>query len=167
MTRQTNDNVLEAAMELLNENGFEAYAQVLRILLNEAMKLEREDVLNAQLYQRTDDRQGYANGYKPRTLDTRIGKITVDVPQVRGQVRFYPSALERGCRSERALKVAIAEMYVKGISTRRVNDVLEKLCGLQISSTQVSRVARLLDEEILKWNSRPLGRIPYLVLDAR
>lgn len=167
MTQQTNDNVLEAAMELLNENGFEAYAQVLRILLNEAMKLEREDVLNAQLYQRTDQRQGYANGYKPKTLDTRIGKITVDVPQVRGQVRFYPSALERGCRSERALKVAIAEMYVKGISTRRVNDVLEKLCGLQISSTQVSRVARLLDEEILKWNSRPLGRIPYLVLDAR
>ena len=167
MTRQTNDNVLEDAMELLNENGFEAYSQVLRILLNEAMKLEREEVLNAQLYQRTDDRQGYANGYKPRTLDTRIGKITVDVPQVRGQVRFYPSALERGCRSERALKVAIAEMYVKGISTRRVNDVLEKLCGLQISSTQVSRVARLLDEEILEWNSRPLGGIPYLVLDAR
>jgi putative transposase len=167
MTQQTNDNVLQAAMELLNENGFEAYAQVLRILLNEVMKIEREDVLSAQLYQRTDQRQGYANGYKPKTLDTRMGKITVDVPQVRGQVRFYPSALERGCRSERALKVAIAEMYVKGISTRRVNDVLEKLCGLQISSTQVSRVARLLDEEILKWNSRPLGQIPYLVLDAR
>jgi putative transposase len=167
MTQQTDDSVLQAAMELLNDNGFEAYAQVLRILLNEAMKIEREDALNARLYQRTDQRKGYANGYKQKSLDTRVGKITVDVPQVRGDVQFYPSALERGCRSERALKLAIAEMYVKGISTRKVNDVLEKLCGLQISSTQVSRVAALLDEELTQWNSRPLGETPYLVLDAR
>ncbi len=83
------------------------------------------------------------------------------------QTEFFPSALEKGCRSERALKVAIAEMYVKGISTRKVNDVLEKLCGLQISSSQVSRVAGLLDEEMSQWNSRPLAEVPYLVLDAR
>jgi putative transposase len=173
MTSQTDDNKFAAAnkmqevMELLNENGFEAYAQVMQILLNEAMKIEREQALGAQLYQRTDDRRGYANGYKPKTVDTRMGKIIAAVPQVRGDVEFYPSALERGSRSERALKAAIAEMYVKGISTRRVNDVLEKLCGLEISSTQVSRVAKLLDEEIQKWNSRPLGEIPYLLLDAR
>jgi transposase-like protein len=90
----------------------------------------------------------------------------VDVPQVRGDVDFYPSALERGCRSERALKLAIAEMYVKGISTRRVTDVLEKMCGLDISSTQVSRVAKILDEQLEKWRSRLLGEYPYLVLDA-
>ena len=96
-----------------------------------------------------------------------MGRITVNVPQVRGDLKFFPSALEKGCRSERALKVAIAEMYVKGISTRKVNDILEKLCGLQISSSQVSRVAGLLDEETSQWNSRPLGEVPYVVLDAR
>ena len=167
MAHRNNDNKLDAVMEMLIENGFESFADVLRILLNEAMKIEREQALNAQLYQRTDERKGYANGYKPKTLDTRVGKLTVNVPQVRGDIEFYPSALERGCRSERALKVAIAEMYVKGISTRKVTDVLEKLCGLQISSTQVSRVAKVLDEEVEQWNTRKLGEIPYLVLDAR
>ena len=167
MTQQDNDNVLQAAVELLNENGFDAYAQVLQILLDQAMKIERADALGAEPYERSEARRGYANGYKPKTLDTRMGRITVSVPQVRGDLEFFPSALEKGCRSERALKVAIAEMYVKGISTRKVNDVLEKLCGLQISSSQVSRVAGLLDEEVCQWNSRALAQVPYLVLDAR
>ena len=166
MAHQNNDNKLDAVMELLIENGFEGFADVLRILLNEAMKVERDQALGAQLYQRTDTRKGYANGYKPKTVDTRIGKLSVDVPQVRGDVDFYPSSLERGCRSERALKLAIAEMYVKGISTRRVTDVLEKMCGLDISSTQVSRVAGILDEQLNRWRNRLLGEYPYLVLDA-
>jgi len=166
MAHRNNDNKLDAVMEMLIENGFEGFADVLRILLNEAMKIERDNVLGAGLYERTDSRRGYANGYKPKTVDTRIGKLSVDVPQVRGEVAFYPSALERGCRSERALKLAIAEMYVKGISTRRVTDVLEKMCGLDISSTQVSRVAKLLDEQLEKWRERLLGEYPYLLLDA-
>jgi putative transposase len=166
MAHRNNDNKLDAVMELLIENGFEGFADVLRILLNEAMKIEREQALGAGLYERTDTRRGYANGYKPKTVDTRIGKLSVDVPQVRGDVDFYPSSLERGCRSERALKLAIAEMYVKGISTRRVTDVLEKMCGLDISSTQVSRVARILDEQLSRWRNRLLGEYPYLVLDA-
>jgi putative transposase len=166
MAHRNNDNKLDDVMELLIENGFEGFADVLRILLNEAMKIERNQALGAQLYQRTDTRRGYANGYKPKTVDTRIGRLSVDVPQVRGDVDFYPSSLERGCRSERALKLAIAEMYVKGISTRRVTDVLEKMCGLDISSTQVSRVARILDEQLNRWRNRLLGEYPYLVLDA-
>ena len=166
MAHGSNDNKLDAVMEMLIENGFESFTDVLRILLNEAMKIERDHALAARLYERTDSRRGYANGYKPKTVGTRIGKISVDVPQVRGDVDFYPSALERGCRSERALKLAIAEMYVKGISTRRVTDVLEKMCGLNISSTQVSRVAKLLDEQLEKWRNRLLGEYPYLVLDA-
>ena len=166
MAHRNNDNKLDAVMEMLIENGFESLADVLRILLNEAMKIERHQALGAGLYERTAARRGYANGYKPKTVDTRIGKLIVDVPQVRGDVDFYPSALERGCRSERALKLAIAEMYVKGISTRRVTDVLEKMCGLEISSTQVSRVAKLLDEQLEKWRGRLLGEYPYLVLDA-
>jgi len=166
MAHRNNDNKLEAVMELLIENGFESFADVLRILLNEAMKIERHHALGAGLYERTNRRRGYANGYKPKAVDTRIGKLNVDVPQVRGDVGFYPSALERGCRSERALKLAIAEMYVKGVSTRRVTDVLEKMCGLQISSTQVSRVAKTLDEQLARWRNRLLGEYPYLVLDA-
>ena len=157
MAHQQQRNVFEKVMELLIDNGFDSMADVLKILLNEAMKIEREDALAARSYQRTSERKGYANGYKPKT---------VEVPQVRGEVEFYPSSLEKGCRSERALMVAIAEMYVKGISTRRVTGVLEKMCGLEISSTQVSRAAALLDEELEKWRQRTLGEIPYLILDA-
>jgi len=98
---------------------------------------------------------------------TRLGPLELEVPQVRGGVDFYPSALERGVRSERALKLAIAEMYVQGISTRKVTQVLEQLCGLEISSTQVSRCAQLLDGELEQWRQRPLGEMEYLVLDAR
>jgi len=166
MAHRNNDNKLDAVMEMLIENGFESFADVLRILFNEAMRIERGHALGAGLYERSDARKGYANGYKPKTVDTRIGKLMVDVPQVRGDVDFYPSALEKGCRSERALKLAIAEMYVKGISTRRVTDVLEKMCGLDISSTQVSRVAKLLDQQLEKWRNRLLGEYCYLVLDA-
>jgi len=166
MAHRNNDSKLDDVMELLIENGFEGFADVLRILLNEAMKIERDQALGAQLYERTQARRGYANGYKPKTVGTRVGNLCVDVPQVRGDVDFYPSALERGCRSERALKLAIAEMYVKGISTRRVTDVLEKMCGLEISSTQVSRVAKILDEQLEKWRGRLLGEYPYIVLDA-
>lgn len=166
MTRRRNDNTIEAVMELLNENGFDGYAEVLGILLNEAMKIERDDVLGAGPYERTESRRGHANGYKPRTLDTRMGRVKLNVPQVRGDVEFYPSALEKGCRSERALKLAIAEMYVRGISTRRVTGVLEKMCGLEISSSQVSRAAAMLDEQLAKWRSRRLGEYPYLIVDA-
>ena len=166
MAHRKQGNAFNDVMELLIENGFDGMADVLRILLNEAMKIEREDALAAGAYQRTPDRKGYANGFKPKTVDTRIGRFAVDVPQVRGDVEFYPSALEKGCRSERALKVAIAEMYVKGISTRRVTGVLEKMCGLDVSSTQVSRAAKMLDEELNNWRNRKLGEYPYLILDA-
>jgi len=149
MTQGKENNLLATLMQMVNENGLEAVAETFRILLNEAMKIERDQSLGAGLYERTDNRQGYANGYKPKALDARAGKLLVNIP--RGGVQFYPSALEKGCRSERALKLAIAEMYVQGVSTRRVTDVLEKMCGLSVSSTQVSRVAQILDEELEKW----------------
>jgi transposase-like protein len=88
------------------------------------------------------------------------------VPQTRG-VEFYPSALEKGVRSERALKLAVAEMYVQGVSTRKVAAITEQLCGLEVTSSQVSRAAQALDEELEAWRSRPIGETPYLILDAR
>lgn len=153
-------------LELLIDHGCEGFARALEVLLNEAMKLERSHVLGARPYERTPDRQGHANGFKPRTLHTRVGTLQLEVPQTR-DVPFYPSALERGRRSERALLLALAEMYLQGVSSRKVTKVLEELCGSQVSSTQVSRAVRQLDAELTAWRERPLGEMPYLLLDAR
>ena len=166
MTREFESNVMNEVMELIAEQGLDGMADAYRILLNEAMKAERAAVLGAGHYERAEGRKGYANGYKPKTIAARIGNITVQVPQAR-DIEFYPSALEKGIRSERALKLAIAEMYVQGVSTRKVQAVMEKLCGLEVSSSQVSRAAKMLDEELDKWRERPLGAFPYLILDAR
>jgi transposase-like protein len=92
--------------------------------------------------------------------------ITFDVPQVR-EGGFYPQALEKGLRSERALKLALAEMYVQGISTRKVAAITEELCGFAVTSTQVSRASALLDEQLTQWRERPLEAMKYLYLDAR
>jgi len=159
--------VFETVMELLTDAGFDGFAEAFRLLVNQAMRIERSDALAARPYQRTDARKGHANGYKPKTVATRIGPIPLEVPQVRGDVEFYPSALDRGVRSERALKLAVAEMYVQGVSTRKVTEVLRQLCGLDVCSTDVSRAAGLLDEELQQWRTRPLGEIPYVILDAR
>ena len=166
MTHLTQTTALDEIGQLLAEQGFDGLADALRVLLNEVMKLERAAVLGAGPYQRSDDRKGYANGFKPKTVQTRVGALTLAVPQTRG-VEFYPSALEKGLRSERALKLAVAEMYVQGVSTRKVAAITERLCGLEVTTAQVSRAAQALDEELEKWRSRPLGETPYLILDAR
>jgi putative transposase len=166
MAHQSESNVVDTVVQLLCESGLSQMAEAVRIMLNEAMRLERSRVIEAKPYQRTESRRGYANGFKPKTLDTRLGAITFEIPQTRN-VEFYPSALEKGVRSERALKLAIAEMYVQGVSTRKVTEVMQQLCGLDVSSTQVSRATQLLDEELNAWRQRPIGEIPYLVLDAR
>lgn len=153
-------------LELLIDHGFQGMAQAMQVLVNEAMKLERSQVLGAKLYERTAERRGYANGYKPKTVRTRVGAMELAVPQARG-VEFYPSALERGTRSERALALAVAEMYLQGVSTRKVTAVMEQLCGLEVTSMQVSRAVAALDDELTKWRERPLGEIHYLLLDAR
>jgi len=167
MAHVADSTALETVLQVLTQEGFEGLAEAIRILINEAMKVERSAVLQAQPYERTGQRRGYANGFKAKTVATRLGSLTLEVPQVRGDVQFYPSALERGVRSERALKLAVAEMYVQGVSTRKVTAVMEELCGLEVSSTQVSRAAALLDQELEAWRKRPLGEISYLILDAR
>jgi transposase-like protein len=114
------------------------------------------------------ERTDYANGFKPKTVMTRVGELTFDVPQVRGG-GFYPSALEKGSRTEQALNIALAEMYVQGVSTRKVITVLQALLGpeVAISSTQVSRAAESLDAGLAVWRERPLDETPYVFLDAR
>ena len=92
------------------------------------MQAERQKYLQAGRYERTPERSGHANGYKPKTVKTRLGEITFDMPQVR-EGGFYPEALEKGLRSERALTMTLAEMYVQGVSTRKVAAITEQLCG--------------------------------------
>ena len=152
--------------EDLVEKGLEAVPEMMRVLINQAMQVERSKYLQADEYERTEERKGHANGYKPKTVRTRMGEITFSVPQVR-EGGFYPSALEKGLRSERALTITLAEMYVQGVSTRRVKVITEQLCGVEISATQVSRATAQLDEVLQEWRERPLGEISYLYVDAR
>ena len=166
MTHQEQSTPFHELVQLLAEHGFDGMAQAIEILMNEAMKLERNETLQAAPYQRTATRQGYANGFKSKTVNSRLGALQLQIPQTR-DVEFYPSTLQRGERSERALKLAVAEMYVQGVSTRKVAEITHELCGLDISSSQVSRAATLLDEELEKWRNRALGHVPYLILDAR
>ena len=153
-------------LEQLAEQGLEGLPDLVRVLVNQAMQIERENYLHAKPYERSEDRQGHANGYKPKTVKTRVGEVTFNIPQVR-EGGFYPNSLEKGIRSERALLLTLAEMYVQGVSTRKIAAITERLCGTQISASQVSRAAQTLDEELESWRNRPLGEVVYLYLDAR
>jgi putative transposase len=162
MTHQ-NDYTLTSE---LAEKGLEAVPELLRVLINNVMQAERSKYHQAERYERTEDRTGHANGYKPKTVRTRIGEIIFAVPQLR-EGGLYPSALEKGMRSELALVTTLAEMYVQGVSTRKVKAITEELCGVEISAMQVSRAAAQLDAVLQEWRERPLGEITYLYVDAR
>jgi putative transposase len=166
MTHQNNYKLSNAAAEVLIKEGWEAIPEMIRIVVEEAMQAERAQYLKAEAYERTAERQGYANGYKPKKVKTRVGEIEFAIPQVR-EGGFYPSALEKGLRSERALTMTLAEMYVQGVSTRKVKAITEQLCGVEVSAMQVSRAAARLDGVLQEWRERELGEIPYLYLDAR
>jgi putative transposase len=166
MTHQAHPSVTREVVQTLAEHGFDGMARAMELLVNECMKIERQQALGVGPYQRGEARRGQANGFKRKTLKTRVGPLELAVPQVRNG-KFYPTALERGSRSERALTLALAEMYVEGVSTRKVTKITEELCGCEISSSDVSRATALLDKEFQQWRTRPLGQFKYLVLDAR
>ncbi len=166
MTRPEEYSVIQDVVKLLADDGFNALGEALRRIINQAMQLERQQHLGVGPYERSDARNGYANGYKPKTVQTRVGALDLDIPQVRDS-SFYPFSLEKGLRSERALKIALAEMYVQGVSTRKVAKITEQLCGFEVTSTQVSRAAKELDQILEQWRKRPLGVYPYVYLDAR
>jgi len=152
-------------LEQVKEHGLDILPELIRVILNTAMQAEREQHMNAEPYQRTAEREAHANGFKPKTMRTRVGEITFSIPQVR-EGGFYPQALEKGLRSERSLTLALAEMYVQGVSTRKVKAITEQLCGTSVSSAMVSQAAAQMDAELEKWRERPLGEYPYLFLDA-
>jgi len=168
MSQRVEHNPLQDALAALLDQGLDGAGEALRILVDEASKIERSHFLNAHPYERSADRLGSANGFKPKTMKTRMGELTFAIPQVR-EGGFYPSALEKGSRTDQAVNLMMAEMYVQGVSTRKVIEVLQRLIGpeVSISSTQVSRATEQLDTGLAAWRERPLGVTPYLLLDAR
>lgn len=166
VTRLKDSNAIQDVVELLAHDGFDNLGEAIRRIINEAMLLERQRHLGVGPYERSEHRRGHANGFKSKNVQTRVGTFDLDVPQVRDS-SFYPSSLEKGLRSERALKVALAEMYVQGVSTRKVAKITEQLCGFEVTSSQVSRAAKELDGVLEQWRNRPLGAYPYIYLDAR
>ncbi len=153
-------------LEQIAADGLDALPELIRIIINTAMHAERQQFLGVSPNERSPQRRGHANGYTPKTVTTRVGEVTFAVPQVR-EGGFYPHALERGLRSERALTLALAEMYVQGVSTRKVAAITEQWCGCEVTSVQVSRAAAQLDTVLAAWRERPLPACPYLYLDAR
>jgi transposase-like protein len=166
MAYQNDFTLPEEIMEQIAANGMDYLPELIRTMINTAMQIERQRYLKAGLYERNEERQGHANGYKDKTVKTRVGEITFAVPQVR-EGGFYPEALEKGLRSERALTLTLAEMYIQGVSTRKVAAILERMCGSGVTSSAVSQAARELDEKLEQWRNSPLGEIVYLYLDAR
>lgn len=166
MTCCKDDNALSGITEVLFTDGLGGLEKAVAMLVNEAMRIERSKHLNVEAYERSEDRRGYANGFKDKVLKTRIGALDLKIPQTR-DCDFYPSFLQKGIRSERALICTLAEMYIEGVSTRKVQKILDAMCGFNVSSSDVSRATKSLDDELNKWRNRSLGRYIYLLLDAR
>lgn len=136
-------------------------------VIQQVLEAEMDEALGAGKSERTAGRLGYRSGYYNRTLSTRIGKLELRVPQDR-QGRFRTEVFERYQRSEKALVGALTEMYVQGVSTRKVKAITEELCGHEVSAATVSRMNQTLDAELEKFAKRPLEEAyPYLILDAR
>ena len=157
--------------DLLHEafSSREGLKGLVEAVVNIGMREEAATHLGAGEHERSAARRGYRNGTKPRTLKTRVGELELSVPQVRECEPYHPSMFARWQRSERALLVACGEMYFQGVSTRNVQNVLQEMCGLQVSSSTVSRVAAELDEKLSVFQDRRLDHTgwKYLMLDAR
>ncbi len=147
--------------------GEDFIRELVQRTVQQVLEAEMTSFLGAETYQRNDARRGWRNGFKPRTLKTRVGELELMVPKDRdGQ--FQTELFERYQRSEKALVAALLQMYVEGVSTRKVSAITEALCGLEVSKSQVSALTAKLDSEIAEWRTRPLTEeYPYLIFDAR
>ncbi len=149
---------------LLNDPDF--LNQAITRFLQQFLEAEITSCLQAEPYQRTDERTGYRNGYKPRILKTRVGRIELSVPQDR-EGRFSSALFSRFQRSEKALILALQEAYLQGVSTRKVTKITEQLCGTSFSKSHISQLCQDLDADINAWRGRPLEQAyPYLIIDA-
>ena len=161
------DGILDCLQDIFSSK--DGLRRVVETVLGIGMREEVAAHVGAGRHDRSGERRGYRNGTKPRTLATRVGPLGVSVPRVRGCEPYHPSMFARWQRSERALLVACGEMYFQGVSTRNAQNVLREMCGLDVSSMTVSRVAAELDEKLSLFRERRLDHAgwEYLMLDAR
>jgi putative transposase len=165
--RLTDDRGPETAGQefLLNDPGY--LRGVIRRLVQEVLEAEMSEHLNAERYERVPARRGYRSGHRPRKLVTRVGEVELAVPTERSG-RYRTRLFERYQRSEQAFLLTLQEMYLAGVSTRKVRQITEELCGVEVSASSVSRAVRRLDEDLAAWRNRRLTEAyPYLVVDAR
>lgn len=150
---------------LINKDNF--LAGMVQQCLQKALENEFREFISAKPYERTEERNGHRNGYYERQLQTRVGSITLHVSRDRDG-KFKTELFERYQRSEKALVLTIAEMYFSGVSTRKVNGIMEELCGSSISRSTVSEFSKQLDADLSQWKDRPLtAEYPYVIFDAR
>jgi transposase-like protein len=166
MTQRKGKRTLEEIKELIK--GEEDFLRpVVGAVVQQILEVEMSEALGAQKGQRTQGRLGYRSGYYVRSLVTRVGKLELRVPQDR-EGHFSTELFERYQRSEKALVAALAEMYVQGVSTRKVKAITEELCGHEFSASAISAINKRLDQELERFMNRPLEEeFPYLILDAR
>jgi putative transposase len=166
MTKSEGKPTLATVKDLLAANP-DSLRAVVRADMQEMLEAEMTDALGAEKSERTPARLGYRAGYYTRTLVTRVGKLELRVPQDRDG-RFSTELFERYQRSEQALVATLAEMYVQGVSTRKVKAITEELCGHSFSASAISAINKRLDESLAAFAQRPLAEpFPYLILDAR
>jgi putative transposase len=152
--------------EVLRDEHADVIRESVRAVAQELMEAEISELIGAERGERTEDRATHRNGYRPRRWDTRAGEIELQIPKIR-QGSYFPSFLQPRKRSEQALVSVVQQAYVCGVSTRRVDQLVESL-GLRISKSEVSRIACLLDEQVSAFRQRPLeGRYPYVFVDAK
>jgi putative transposase len=165
MTRKQNNAKVDWKALMSQDEDF--MKGLIQEVVQQVLEAEMDETLQAGKSERSGERLGYRSGHYGRSLVTRVGKIELRVPQDR-QGRFRTEVFERYQRSEKALVGALTEMYVQGVSTRKVKAITEELCGHEFSASTISRLNQQLDEELEKFAGRPLEEdYPYLIVDAR
>jgi transposase-like protein len=164
---QTQDTLMTQLLQVVEKEGPECLRSLLQTVCQAVLEAEMTQFLQAERYERSPQRRGQRNGYKPRTLTTRLGTLELRVPQDR-EGRFSTQLFERYQRSEQALLLTLQQMYLQGVSTRKVHEVTETLCQAGFSASFVSELTQKLDGQLQAWRERPLTQAyPYLVVDAR
>ncbi len=163
------DYNINVGKELLPElfTNQDGLAKLLESVLNQVLEAQASETLGAERYERTDVREGYRNGYRPRQLYTRVGPVTLRVPQTRDG-SFSTDIFKRYQRSEQALVLSLMEMVVNGVSTRKVTNITEELCGVSFSKSTVSQLCTGLDARVKAFNERRFDNIdyPFIIVDA-
>lgn len=155
--------------DLIKKTVSDSMTHAVEFMMNQLMLVQRQHFLGVDAYERSEERDGYANGFKPKTIKSGHGKLTLDIPQVRDSSEpFRPTILEGLTRSEKALRLAIAEMYIQGVSTRKVKAIVKQFWPEGVSSTTVSNMTKELDEQLEFFRNRPLTqRYKFVWLDAQ